>query len=80
VVAEYESECCWYYAMEKPRRKRKREKGAVIYDVVERVQTSGSGQAPLSHTPEGNRREVDSYVLRLRQIVDGNKLGGELIF
>jgi hypothetical protein len=80
VVAEYESECCWYYAMEKPKRKRKREKGAVIYDVVERVQASGSGQAPLSLTPEGNPREANSYILRLRQIVDGNKSGGELIF
>jgi hypothetical protein len=80
VVAEYESECCWYYAMEKPKRKRKRKKGAVIYDIVERVQTSGSDHAPLSLTPEGDRREVDSYSLQMRRIGDGNKLSGELIF
>ena len=65
VVAEYESYCCWFYAMEKQRRKRKRERGIVIYDVVERVQTSGSDQAMSS--------------LILRQNVDGNKSGGALI-
>src|SRR5262245_60718239 len=27
VAAEYESECCWFYAMEKPKRKRERKKG-----------------------------------------------------
>jgi hypothetical protein len=51
--------------MEKPRRKRKREKGFVIYDVVERVQTPRSDQAMSS--------------LILRQNVDGNKSGGALI-
>ena len=80
VVAEYESECCWFNSMEKPKRKRKREKGVVIYDVVERVQTSGSDQATLSLISEGDRREADSYILRLRRIVEGNKSGGVLIF
>jgi hypothetical protein len=55
VVAEYESECCWVYEMEKPKRKREREKG---------VQTSGSDQATLSLIPEGDSREPDSYILR----------------
>src|SRR5262245_46950054 len=80
VVAEYESECCWFYAMEKPKRNRKREKGVVIYAVVERIRTSNSDQATLSIIPEGDRREADSYILRLRGIVEGNKLVGALIF
>ena len=80
VVAEYESECCWFYSMEEPKRKRKREKGVVIYRVVERVQTSGSDQATSSLISEGDRREADSYFLRLRGIVEGNKLGGALTF
>jgi hypothetical protein len=75
VVAEYESECCWVYEMEKPKRKRERKKGVALYDIVERVQTSGSDQATLSLIPEGDSRESDSYILRL-----GNNLGGELIF
>jgi len=80
VVAEYESECCWFYSMERPKRKRKREKGVVIYAVVERVQTSMSDQATSSLISEGDRREADSYILRLRGIVEGNKLRGVLIF
>jgi len=80
VAAEYESECCWFYAMEKPKRKRERKKGIVVYDVIERVQTSGNGQKTLSLIPGGDRREPDAYILRLRHIVDGNKLHGWLIF
>jgi len=80
VVAEYESECCWYYSMEKPKRERERKKGVVIYDVVERVQTSEGDQTPSSFIPEGERREADSYIIRLRHVVGGNKLAGELIF
>jgi hypothetical protein len=75
VVAEYERECCWGYEMEKPKRKREREKGVALYDIVERVQESSSDQATLSLIPEGDSRESDSYMLRL-----GNKLGGEMIF
>jgi hypothetical protein len=80
VVAEYESECCWFYAMEKPKRKRKRKKDFAVYDVVDRIQTSRNDQANWSLIPEGDHRDADSYILRLRQIVDGNKLAGELIF
>jgi hypothetical protein len=75
VVAEYERECCWDYAMEKPKRKRERKKGVELYDIVERVQTSGSDHATLSLIPEGDSRESDSYLLRL-----GNNLGGKMIF
>jgi hypothetical protein len=66
--------------MEKPRRERKRKKGVAIYDVVERVQISRSGQAMSSIIPGGDRREADSYILRLRRISGGNKSSGELIF
>ena len=80
VVGEYESLCCWFYSMEKPKRKPKRVKGVVTYDVVERVQTSSNDQATLPFTPGVDRREADSYILRLRRSVDGDKLGRELIF
>ena len=78
VVAEYESECCWFYAMEKPKRKREREKGVELYDIVERVQPSRSDPTTLftlSPIPEEDSRESNSYILRL-----GNNLGGEMIF
>lgn len=38
VVSEYENECCWFYSMEKPKRKRERRKGIDIYNTVERVE------------------------------------------
>ncbi len=38
VVSEYENECCWFYSMEKPKRKRERRKGVDIYNTVERVE------------------------------------------
>jgi hypothetical protein len=75
VVAEYESECCWFHAMEKPKRKRERKKGVALYDAVYRIQTSKNDQGTLSFIPEGDSRESDSYVLRL-----GNNFGGALIF
>jgi hypothetical protein len=80
VVAEYERECCWFYAMEKPKRKRKREKGVAIYDVVERFPISRSNQGTWSIIGEGERRGADSYHIRLLRTVDGNKLGEALIF
>jgi hypothetical protein len=64
--------------MGKPERKREREKGVKLYDIVERVQLSRSDQTTLfmlSPTPEGDSREPVSYILRL-----GNNLGGELLF
>lgn len=79
VVAEYESECCWFYAMEKPRRKRKRKKGVALYDVVERVQISGNDRGTLPIIPGGDRRESNSYVLHLRR-TDGNNLIEALTF
>jgi hypothetical protein len=79
VVAEYESECCWSYALEKPRRKRTRKKGVALYDVVERVQISGNDQGTLPVIPGGDRRESNSYVLQLRR-TDGNNLRESLIF
>jgi hypothetical protein len=80
VVAEYERECCWFYALEKPKRKRKREKGVALYEVVERVQTSRSDQATSPFVLGGERHEADSYILRLRRIGGENISGGELIF
>jgi hypothetical protein len=80
VVAEYESECCWFYAMEKPKRKRKREKGLAICDVVERVQASKSDRATSPRILEGDQPEADPYILRLQRISGGNKSSGELIF
>ena len=52
VVAEYESECCWNYGLEKPARPRKRESGVAQYDIVERTATP---------------RERGGYKLRLRK-------------
>ena len=77
VVAEYESECCWGYMLEKPERKRERKKGIELYDIIERVQLSRIDQSTftLSPIPEGDSREPDSYILRL-----GNNLGGEMLF
>jgi hypothetical protein len=80
VVAEYESECCWFYALERPKRKRRREKGVAIYGFVERVQISRGDQEISSIISEGDRREADSYILRLRRTSGGNKSSGELIF
>jgi hypothetical protein len=81
VVAEYKSGCCWFYAMEKPRkRKYSFRKGVTVYDVVERVQTSRNDLGTWSLIPEGDRREPDSYTLRLRQTAGGNKSDGALTF
>jgi len=80
VVAEYESYCCWFYSMAKLKRRKKRMNGVDLYDVVERVQSSGNDQSTLPLTPGGEHRETGSYILRLRRSVDENKLGRKLIF
>ena len=38
VVSEYENVCCWFYSLEKPKRKRERRKSVDIYNTVERVE------------------------------------------
>jgi len=56
VVMTYRSNCCWYYGLEKPKRKRRIETGAVRFDIVERVPTA----------------EPEVYTLRLRRAGDKN--------
>ncbi|HKQ79166.1 MAG TPA: hypothetical protein VJ810_36060 [Blastocatellia bacterium] len=81
VIAEYKSWCCWFYAMEKPRkRKYVLKKGVTVYDVVERVQISRNDLGNWSIIPEEDRREPDSYFLRLRRTSGGNKSDGALTF
>jgi hypothetical protein len=56
VVMTYRSNCCWYYGLGKPKRKRRLETGATRFDIVERVPTA----------------EPEVYTLRLRRAGDKN--------
>jgi hypothetical protein len=65
VVSEYEIECCWFYAMDKKKKKRKVERGVDVYDVVVRiadVKSSGFGSEEIG---ESEIRESTLYRLRL---------------
>ena len=63
LVMTYRSNCCWYYGLGKPKRKRRIETGAARFDIVERVPTS----------------EPDGYILRLRKTGDKIDAGGFLL-
>ena len=54
VVSEYESECCWFYSMEKPKKKREHRKGVEIYDTVERVEEVNGFSLRLRKAAEGD--------------------------
>lgn len=71
VTTEYESECCWFYGMEG--KERKRETGKGFYNVVERVvggrdEKAEEFQSVWSVIPEGEKRQPNTYALRLRKI------------
>ncbi len=70
VLSEYESECCALYALEKKKRKRQRERGIVIYDIVERVEELKTGKVTWKVIAEEESRESIRYSLRLRRGVD----------
>jgi len=65
VVSEYETECCWFYAMDKKKRKRKIERGVEIYDVVVRQANVKTGGDVTEEISESESREPNSYRLRL---------------
>jgi len=67
VVSEYETECCWFYAMDKKKRERKIERGVEIYDVVVRVANGNSGADVTKEIGESEPREPSGYRLRLGQ-------------
>jgi hypothetical protein len=54
VVSEFETECCWFYSMEKPKRKREHRKGVEIYDRVERVEGPNGFSLQLRKAGENN--------------------------
>jgi hypothetical protein len=67
VVLTYRSNCCWYYGLQKPKRKRRIETGVARYDVVERI-------------PKGKTSpETNLYTLRLRRIGQLNKDDGFIL-
>jgi hypothetical protein len=67
VVAEYETECCWFYAMDKKKRKRKIKRGVEIYDVVVRLANGNSRADVTKEISEFESREPSGYRLRLGQ-------------
>jgi hypothetical protein len=72
VLSEYESECCALYALEKKRKKikRQRETGIVIYDIVERVEELKTDKVTWKVIAEEESRESVKYSLRLRKGAD----------
>jgi hypothetical protein len=66
VIAEYDSECCWNYALEKPKRKREHTTGVTIYDIVDRVVQTNNRSGWLSVT-SADFRDSKSYSVRLRR-------------
>jgi len=71
VVSEYETECCWFYAMDKKKRKRKIERGVEIYYVVVRLASGKPGGAVTKEISESESREPSGYRLRLGQASKG---------
>lgn len=67
IVSEYESECCWFYAMEKKKRQRQRSRGVETYDTVERIKQINDGKGTWKVIPEGESRQPNTYWLRIRR-------------
>ena len=65
VVAEWERECCWFYAMHKPKRKRERTNGVSVYDIVERIEPSKTKPYAWVIIAEDDPRQT--YTMRLRE-------------
>jgi hypothetical protein len=72
VVSEYKRECCWFYAMEKKKRKRERRKGTDIYDTVERIEEIKNGKVTWKVISDGYRRAPSVYRIRLRNAAENN--------
>ena len=73
VVSEYESECCWFYAVEKKKRKRERRRGVDVYDIVERVEEVRNGKVTWKVISQGERPEPSKFRLRLRNAAENNQ-------
>ena len=76
VATEYESECCWFYGREGKERKRETGKGS--FNIVERVvggrdEKSKEFQIEWSVIPEGEKRQPNTYALRLRKVTRNQK-------
>jgi hypothetical protein len=79
VVSEHESECCWFYALEKKKRKRERRKGTEIYDTVERIEEMKNGTGTWNVISDGYRRAPHIYRIRLRNAAENNLLEAAFI-
>jgi hypothetical protein len=73
IRSQYETECCWFYAMEKKKRKRKLKKAVDVYDLVVRVKNTNSGGAEQNEIADSDRSSPTEYRLRLgRRVKRGN--------
>lgn len=70
IFVESESECCWSYAMQKPKKKRERRKSTETYTDLERVQAvQGKDGLFLKWkvVPTDKKLPPQSYMLRLKK-------------
>ena len=69
IIVESESDCCWFYAMQKPKKKRERRKFSETYTNLERAQEvlDGNGLFLKWKTiPTDKQLSPQSYMLRLK--------------
>ena len=69
IVVESESECCWFYAIQKPKKKRERRKFSATYTDLERVREVKDKNGLFlkwKEVPIDRQLPPQSYMLRLR--------------
>jgi nuclear transport factor 2 (NTF2) superfamily protein len=70
IFVESESECCWTYAMQKPKKQRERRKYSTTYSGLERVQEVQDKNGIFLKwklVPEDKQLPPQSYMLRLKK-------------